>query len=66
MLVLAQSSCTMQDRYQTMRDGNSQECERLVTERRREECRALLPPESYEEYERLRRTVPTAQRHQAR
>ena len=42
-----------------MREDNLQECTRQVTERQREACRARLPPESYEEYERLRRTVPT-------
>lgn len=49
----------MQDRYESMRNSKLHECSRQVTERQREECRARLLPESYEEYERLRRTVPT-------
>ena len=42
-----------------MRDDKLQECARQVTEGEREACRARLPPESYEEYEQLRHTVPT-------
>ena len=57
-LALAQWGCTLQDRYDSMRDNNMQECDRLVTEPQREECRANLPPPSFEEYERLRRTLP--------
>ena len=54
----APAGCTVQDRYQSIRDDKLQECSRQVTERQREECRARLAPASYEEYERLRRTVP--------
>lgn len=50
--------CSAQDRYESVRDDNLRQCERLVTQAQREECRARLPPESYAEYERLRRTAP--------
>ena len=50
--------CTLEDRYNTARSDQLAACNRLVTERQREECRARLPPASYEEYERLRRAIP--------
>lgn len=55
------ASCTLQDRYESVRRGELDECQRQVTERLQEECRERLRqamPESYREYERQRRQLP--------
>ena len=56
--VLLVAACTVQDRYRMVRDGNVRECDRTLSEAERERCLESLPPASYDEYERLRRTVP--------
>ena len=56
--VAAMFGCTLEDRYNAARSDQLAACDRLVTERQREECRARLPPATYEEYERLRRAIP--------
>ncbi len=44
--------------YDTRRQERLRECELRLSEPERERCRRELPPASFEEYERLRRTVP--------
>jgi hypothetical protein len=57
-LVASLGACTVQDRYESVRRSNVLECERLVTQNERDRCKAQLPPASYDEYERARRSVP--------
>ena len=57
LLVLC-SACTSRDRYTNIREEQRQQCELAVSEALRERCLAELPPASYDEYERLRRTLP--------
>ena len=47
-----------EDHYENKHQTNSRDCELLPSEPARERCRQELPPASYEEYERQRRTVP--------
>ncbi len=56
-LVASLGACTVQDRYQQIRNSNASECDRLVTQNERDRCKAQLPPASYEEYERQRRSA---------
>ena len=58
VLAAVLGGCTVQDRYEQLRRSNAQECDRLLTQNERERCKAQLPPASYEEYERLRRSAP--------
>ena len=58
VFVATVAACTAQDRYDSVRRENLQECERMLSEVERERCRQQLAPESYEEYQRLRTTVP--------
>ena len=44
--------------YDTRRQERLRECELRLSEPERERCRRELPPASFEEYERVRRTVP--------
>ena len=57
LLVLC-SACTSRDRYKNIREEQRRQCELAVSEALRERCLAELPPASYDEYERLRRTLP--------
>ena len=57
LLVLC-SACTSRERYANVREEQRQQCELAVSEALRERCLEELPPASYEEYERLRRTLP--------
>ena len=57
LLVLC-SACTSRDRYTNVREEQRQQCELAVSEALRERCLAELPPASYDDYERLRRTLP--------
>ena len=57
LLVLC-SACTSRDRYANVREEQRRQCELAVSEALRERCLAELPPASYDEYERLRRTLP--------
>ena len=52
------SACTSRDRYKNIREEQQRQCELAVSEALRERCLAELPPASYDEYERLRRTLP--------
>ena len=58
VLALALTGCTAQDRYYSVRSENLRECERQLTEVERQRCRERLTPASYEEYQRLRGTIP--------
>ena len=58
MLLVLCSACTSRDRYANVREEQRQQCELAVSEALRERCLAELPPASYDEYERLRRTLP--------
>ena len=44
--------------YDNQRQQRLRECDLLPSAPERERCRQELPPSSFEEYERLRRTVP--------
>lgn len=57
VLVVGLGACTVQDRYEQLRRSNAQECDRLLTQNERDRCKAQLPPASYEEYERQRRSA---------
>ena len=55
------AACTVQERYDSVRRSQLDECDRQVTERLQEECRQRLQqtmPESYQDYERQRRRLP--------
>ena len=55
------TACTVQDRYESLRQSQLGNCDRQVTERLQEECRQRLQeamPESYPAYERQRRQLP--------
>ena len=52
------AACTAQDRYDAVRRENLQECDRRLSEIDRQRCREQLAPATYEEYRRLRATVP--------
>ena len=52
------AACTAQDRYYAVRSDNLHECDRKLSEIERERCRERVAPASYEEYQRLRATVP--------
>ena len=58
-------ACTAQDRYYSVRSENLRECERRLSEVDRERCRSQLAPASYDEYQRLRRTIPDGKATQA-
>ena len=58
VLALALTGCTAKDRYYSVRSENLRECERQLTEVQRQRCRERLAPASYEEYRRLRGTIP--------
>ena len=58
MLLVLCSACTSRDRYKNIHEEQRQQCELAVSEALRERCLAELPPASYDEYERLRRTLP--------
>lgn len=53
------SACTVQDRYNQTRDEQRQKCELAVSDALRERCLEQLAPASYEEYDLLRRTLPS-------
>ena len=56
------AACTVQERYDAVRRGQLDICDRQVTERLQEECRQRLEeamPESHQDYERQRRRLPT-------
>lgn len=68
--VLALAGCTLQDvrrtleshadvGYEQARRNQQDACDRLPTAPAREACEARLPPASFEEYERMRRNVPS-------
>ena len=68
--VLALAGCTLQDvrrafeghadvGYEQARRNQQDACDRLPTAPAREACEARLPPASFEEYERMRRDVPS-------
>lgn len=44
--------------YEQRHQEHLRACERLLSEPARENCRSRAPPASFEEYERLRRSVP--------
>lgn len=58
LLAMGLVGCTAQDRYYSVRNQNLEECERKLSDVERERCREQLAPASYEEYERMRSTVP--------
>ena len=58
VFVVSVAACTAQDRYDSVRRENLLECDRMLTEVERERCRQQLAPATYEEYQRLRATVP--------
>lgn len=61
-LALSVVACTVQERYDAVRRGQLDICDRQVTERLQEECRQRLQqamPESHQDYERQRRRLPT-------
>ena len=58
LVLAALAACTAQDRYHSMRRQNLEDCERKLSEVERQRCREQVVPASYEEYERLRSTVP--------
>ena len=60
ILALALTACTAKDRYYSVRSENLRECEQQLTEVQRQRCRERLTPASYEEYRRLRGTIPDA------
>ncbi len=68
--VMALAGCTLQDvrraleghadvGYEQARRNQQDACDRLPTAPAREACEARLPPASFEEYERMRRDVPS-------
>ena len=46
--------------YEQSRRQRLEACERALSEPAREDCRARLPPETLEEYDRARQSVPAA------
>ena len=58
VMVASVGACTAQDRYHAVRNDNLHECDRTLSEIERERCRERVAPASYEEYQRLRATVP--------
>lgn len=54
------SACTVQERYNQTRDEQRRQCELAVSEALRERCLEQLAPATYEEYDLLRRTLPSS------
>lgn len=70
--LLVAAGCTLQDLrraleghadvgYEQARRNQQEACERLPAAPAREACEARLPPPSFEEYERMRRSLPPRQ-----
>ena len=58
VVAVSVAACTAQDRYYAARNDNLRECDQKLSEVERERCRERVVPASYEEYQRLRATVP--------